>query len=92
MSFRILPLSHGETLVTTKWLVNKNAQEGIDYDLDTLTKVWLSTNDQDRELVEETFRGTGSPSYTPGPFSEIAENGVCQFVDWYCDTMKNRLG
>ncbi|WP_261844904.1 aromatic ring-hydroxylating oxygenase subunit alpha [Aliamphritea ceti] len=92
LSFRILPLGHGETLVTTKWLVNKNAQEGVDYDLDTLTKVWLSTNDQDRELVEETFRGTGSPSYTPGPFSEIAENGVCQFVDWYCDTMKTRLG
>ncbi|MEO9273737.1 aromatic ring-hydroxylating dioxygenase subunit alpha [Marinomonas sp. 5E14-1] len=91
LSFRILPLSSGETLVTTKWLVPKEAQEGVDYDLDTLTKVWLATNDQDRELVEETYRGVQSPAYVPGPFSEVAENGVCQFVDWYCKTMAQRL-
>ncbi|SBS32192.1 Anthranilate 1,2-dioxygenase large subunit [Marinomonas aquimarina] len=91
LSFRVLPLSSGETLVTTKWLVPKDAQEGVDYDLDNLTKVWLATNDQDRELVEETFLGVQSPAYVPGPFSDIAENGVCQFVDWYCDIMKKRL-
>ena len=91
LSFRILPLGRGETLVTTKWLVNNQAQEGVDYDLDTLTKVWLATNDQDRELVEETFQGTLSPIYQPGPFSDIAENGVCQFVDWYCETMLQKL-
>ncbi|WP_067098987.1 aromatic ring-hydroxylating oxygenase subunit alpha [Marinomonas atlantica] len=91
LSFRVLPLSSGETLVTTKWLVPKDAVEGEDYDLDDLTKVWLATNDQDRQLVEETFKGVQSPAYKPGPFSDIAENGVCQFVDWYCDTMKKRL-
>ncbi|MCZ2722589.1 aromatic ring-hydroxylating dioxygenase subunit alpha [Marinomonas sp. 15G1-11] len=91
LSFRVLPLSSGETLVTTKWLVHKDAVEGVDYDLETLTKVWVDTNNQDRELVEETFRGVSSPSYIPGPFSDIAENGVCQFVDWYCDTMKAKL-
>ena len=91
LSFRVLPLSSGETLVTTKWIVPKSAVEGVDYDLDNLTKVWLATNDQDRELVEETFRGVQSPAYQPGPFSDIAENGVCQFVDWYCETMKKRL-
>lgn len=91
LSFRVLPLSSGETLVTTKWIVPKDAVEGVDYDIDTLTKVWLATNDQDKQLVEETFRGVSSPSYIPGPFSDIAENGVCQFVDWYCDTMKQKL-
>ncbi len=91
LSFRVLPLSSGETLVTTKWIVPKDAVEGVDYDLDHLTKVWLATNDQDRQLVEETFRGVSSPAYVPGPFSDIAENGVCQFVDWYCDTMKKKL-
>lgn len=69
----------------------KDAVEGQDYQLDDLTKVWIATNDQDRQLVEETFRGVRSPAYKPGPFSDIAENGVCQFVDWYCETMKNRL-
>lgn len=91
LSFRVLPLNSGQTLVTTKWLVPKDAVEGVDYDLDNLTKVWLATNDQDKKLVEETFRGVSSPSYIPGPFSDIAENGVCQFVDWYCDTMKKKL-
>ncbi|WP_380180800.1 SRPBCC family protein [Kalamiella sp. sgz302252] len=91
LSFRVLPLGPNETLVTTKWLVHKDAQEGVDYDLDRLTKVWLATNDQDRELVEGTQAGVKSPAYQPGPFSTLAENGVCQFDDWYCATMKNRL-
>ncbi|MGP8308858.1 aromatic ring-hydroxylating oxygenase subunit alpha [Vibrio sp. YIC-376] len=91
LSFRVLPMSTGETLVTTKWLVPKDAVEGVDYDIDDLTKVWLATNDQDRQLVEETYKGLSSPAYIPGPFSDIAENGVCQFVDWYCETMKGRL-
>ncbi|GGJ93756.1 aromatic ring-hydroxylating oxygenase subunit alpha [Pseudomonas matsuisoli] len=91
LSFRVLPIGPNETLVTTKWLVNENAQEGIDYDLDRLTKVWIATNDQDRQLVEGAQAGVNSPSYEPGPYSEIAENGVCQFDDWYCATMLERL-
>jgi len=91
LSFRVLPLGPGETLVTTKWLVPADAVEGVDYDLKRLTEVWMATNDQDRQLVEETYRGVTSPSYVPGPFSDIAENGVCQFVDWYCETMKKKL-
>lgn len=37
ISFRVLPISAEETLVTTKWLVHKDAVEGVDYDLDELT-------------------------------------------------------
>lgn len=69
----------------------ESAVEGVDYDLDRLTKLWLATNDQDRRLVEGTFAGVSSPAYEPGPFSENAENGVCQFDDWYCSTMLERL-
>lgn len=91
LSFRVLPVSSGQTLVTTKWLVPKDAVEGVDYDLKHMTEVWTATNEQDRQLVEETFRGVSSPSYIPGPFSEISESGVCQFVDWYCAIMKRKL-
>ncbi|WP_020407845.1 aromatic ring-hydroxylating oxygenase subunit alpha [Hahella ganghwensis] len=91
VTFRVLPLGVDSTLVTTKWLIHKDAQEGKDYDLDHLTKVWPATNDQDRRLVEESYIGVGSPAYTPGYFSEVAENGVCQFVDWYCETMKKQV-
>ncbi|MBI6855572.1 aromatic ring-hydroxylating dioxygenase subunit alpha [Pseudomonas cichorii] len=91
LSFRVLPIGPNETLVTTKWIVRKSAQEGVDYDLDRLTKVWLATNDQDRMLVEGAQVGVNSPAYEPGPFSSVAENGVCQFDDWYCETMLERL-
>ncbi|WP_434652831.1 aromatic ring-hydroxylating dioxygenase subunit alpha [Pseudomonas sp. R3-56] len=91
LSFRVLPIGPDETLVTTKWLVPNTAVEGVDYEIDRLTKVWLATNDQDRRLVEGTQAGITSPSYEPGPFSDIAEKGVCQFDDWYCETMLKRL-
>lgn len=91
LSFRVLPLGPGETQVTTKWLVPKTAQEGVDYDLHNLTRVWIATNDQDRELVEGTHAGVLSPAYQPGRYSDLAENGPNQFDDWYCHTMQQRL-
>lgn len=89
--FRILPISPTETEVTTKWLVHKDAVEGVDYDLETLTRVWLNTNDEDRQVVEENQKGILSPAYEPGPYSTIQEEGVIQFVDWYCNVMSKRL-
>lgn len=90
--FRILPISPTETEVTTKWLVHKDAVEGVDYDLKNLTQVWIATNDEDRAVVEENQRGVNSPAFIPGPYSRIQEDGVIQFVDWYCRTMTDRLG
>lgn len=89
--FRILPISPTETEVTTTWLVAADAVEGVDYDLKTLTEVWLNTNDEDRQVVEENQKGILSPAYEPGPYSTIQEEGVIQFVDWYCGTMAGRL-
>ncbi|MBG1233638.1 aromatic ring-hydroxylating oxygenase subunit alpha [Aestuariivirga litoralis] len=89
--FRILPISATETEVTTKWLVHKDAVEGVDYDLENLTEVWMNTNDEDRQVVEENQKGILSPAYEPGPYSTIQEEGVIQFVDWYCNIMQDRL-
>jgi phenylpropionate dioxygenase-like ring-hydroxylating dioxygenase large terminal subunit len=36
VTFRLLPLSATETTLTTKWLVHKDAVEGVDYDLKEL--------------------------------------------------------
>ena len=91
ITFRVIPLSATETAVTTKWLVHKDAVEGIDYRLDELIHVWTETNDQDRQIVEENARGIHSPAYQPGPYSEIHEGGVAQFVDWYSTFMQERL-
>ena len=89
--FRILPISPTETEVTTKWLVHKDAVEGVDYDLQKLTEVWLATNDEDRRVVEENQRGILSPAYQPGPYSPTQEAGVIHLIDWYCGLMSRRL-
>ncbi|MFI3904055.1 aromatic ring-hydroxylating dioxygenase subunit alpha [Ochrobactrum sp. S1502_03] len=91
ISFRVLPISAEETMVTTKWLVHKDAVEGVDYDLNELTHVWLQTNDQDRQIVEENAVGIRSPAYLPGPYSVEHEGGVMQFLEWYTNTVTPRL-
>jgi Rieske 2Fe-2S family protein len=91
ITFRVLPISATETAVTTKWLVHKDAIEGVDYDLDELIHVWTTTNDEDRRIVEEAALGIRAPTHEPGPYSQIHEGGVIQFVDWYADLMERRL-
>lgn len=91
VSFRVLPLGPCETQLTTRWLVHKDAVEGVDYRLDELTHVWRATNDQDRRIVEENQRGIASPAYEPGPYAPEDEDGSRQFVDWYCAAMRKSL-
>jgi Rieske 2Fe-2S family protein len=90
--FRVTPISPTETEVTTKWLVHKDAVEGVDYDLQRLTEVWIATNDEDREVVEFNQMGINSPAYEPGPYSPTQESGVLQFVEWYLSTLKRNSG
>ena len=92
LSFRVLPLGPMETMVTTKWMVHKDAVEGVDYTLEELTKVWTATNDQDRQIVEENQRGILSPAYQPGPYNQIHESGPIQFVEWYRDSLTQKIG
>jgi Rieske 2Fe-2S family protein len=91
ISFRVLPLGPTRTQLTTKWLVHRDAQEGRDYELEELTRVWRATNEQDRRIVQENQIGVSAPLYEPGPFAEPQETGVRQFVDWYCASLKPRL-
>jgi len=90
--FRVMPLGPQQTVVTTKWLVNKDAVEGVDYDPTHLRRVWDATNEQDRRLAEENQRGINSKGYQPGPYSESFEFGVIDFVNWYGDKMIENLG
>jgi len=82
--FSAFPVAPDETLVVAKWLVHKDAVEGVDYQLDELTALWNATNLQDRDLVENNQRGVNSRGYTPGPYSAEAETLLMNFVDWYC--------
>lgn len=91
ISFRVLPLGPRRTQLTTKWLVNREAVEGVDYDLNELTHVWLATNDQDSRIVSENQIGVSAPTYDPGPYSPAHESGVSQFLDWYVSRLQARL-
>ncbi|WP_119153479.1 aromatic ring-hydroxylating oxygenase subunit alpha [Caldimonas tepidiphila] len=88
VSFSVLPIAPGETLVRTTWCVHKDAVEGVDYDVANLTKVWNATNDQDRRLVEESQVGVASGAYEPGPYSPYTEELVEKFCNWYVGRMR----
>ena len=87
--FSAMPTAPNETVVTCKWLVHKDAVEGVDYDVDRLTELWNVTNLQDREFVENNQRGVNSFGYTPGPYCEEDEAYVRRFTDWYCDKARS---
>ncbi|HET6470014.1 MAG TPA: aromatic ring-hydroxylating dioxygenase subunit alpha [Geminicoccaceae bacterium] len=91
IAFRILPVGPEETLLTTKWLVHKDAVEGVDYEVENLTHVWRRTNEQDRRVVEINQQGINSRAYEPGPYSRQSEFGVIHFVEWYCAEIERQL-
>lgn len=89
--FRVLPVSAQESIVTTKWFVHKDAEEGVDYNVDTLRHVWDATNEQDKVLGERNQTGINSMGYQPGPYSETYEFGVINFLQWYSDTIQKNM-
>ena len=92
VTFSVLPVDAEHSLLRTKWLVHKDAVEGVDYDLENLTSVWLATNDQDSTLVGYCQNSMASPAYEPGPYSPHTEMLVEKFVNWYCGRMSEHVG
>lgn len=86
--FNLFPLAADRTLVRTKWLVSQDAVEGVDYDLEHLTSVWLETNQQDAQLVEMAHAGTLSAGYRPGPYSRFTEKSLDDWTTWYIGRMR----
>jgi glycine betaine catabolism A len=80
--FSAIPVGPQETRVESKWVVHKDAVEGIDYTIESLTETWTKTNWQDRELAERNQRGVNGIGYVPGPYS-LDEDFVIRFGDWY---------
>lgn len=87
ITFNVMPISSSQSLVRTTWLVNKDAEEGKDYDPEHLMNCWTQTNGQDRQLVERNYQGVLSNAYKPGPYSP-SEVFVDNFVSWYVKQIK----
>jgi glycine betaine catabolism A len=90
IAFSVLPLAPDRTLLRTTWLVHPDAEEGTDYDRDTLLKVWTATNEQDGDLVARAQRGVTSPAYEPGPYAPT-EDHVEAFCRWYVSRLRAHL-
>lgn len=86
-TMRLTAVSSSQTVIDLAWLVDKDAKEGVDYDLDRLVEFWKITGEQDWKLCENNFSGIESSHYTPGPYAPI-ESDVAKFVDWYTDRMR----
>lgn len=91
-SFSALPISAGETLVHSKWLVHKDAVPEIDYDPAYLQHLLSVTNQQDIALTEANQRGVNSVAYRPGPYVPQDESWCLDFADWYCREMQSYIG
>jgi glycine betaine catabolism A len=89
--FSVLPIAPDRTLVRTTWLVHADAEEGVDYDVPTVNRVWSATNRQDGAFVARAQRGVEDPGYQPGPYSEV-EGDVDAFVTWYISRVAAHLG
>ena len=86
-----IPLGPQETLVTGKWFVHNDAVEGVDYHVESLVALWLNTNKQDIELVENNQCGANGIGYEPGPYSAHTEGFVEKFTTWYAGRLAAHL-
>jgi Rieske 2Fe-2S family protein len=85
--YHFTPVSIDRADCDITWLVNGDAEEGIDYDKEKLTWLWDVTTQADKAIIERNQQGVNSRYYVPGPFSTM-EGYAWKFVSWYIDTMK----
>ena len=89
VSTRLLPAGPQRTTIRVWWLVDANAVEGRDYDLQKLMPFWQQTSEQDWKICERQQRGVSSSAYTPGPYSTFKEYNVDSFVQWYLNGVRD---
>jgi glycine betaine catabolism A len=85
---RLLPRGPSRTDISVQWLVDREAQEVTDYQLERLLPFWQLTSEQDWSLCERNQLGVGSPAYLPGPYSPSREYNVIAFDEWYLASMR----
>jgi len=89
-TMRLTAVSPSSTMIDLTWLVDANAKEHVDYNIDRLIEFWKITGEQDWELCENNFRGVESSHYQPGPYAPV-ELDVARYVDWYVERMREGI-
>lgn len=85
--YRFIPKGLKETEMKVVWFVQGDAQEGIDYDLDSLTWLWHETTQEDEYIVKRNSAGVNSSFYEPGPYHPEFEALCMKFVSWYLNCL-----
>jgi len=80
--YRFIPLTASASAMEIIWLVNSDAMEGVDYDLDKLTWLWRVTTEADKRITEDNQKGVNSRYYEPGPYSPAEPNAI-RWIEWY---------
>jgi len=86
---RMLPAGQRTTKMQSWWLVDKDAREGEDYEVDRLIPFWHMTNEQDWDICRWQQKGIDSIGYAPGPLSQRKEYNVDAFIRWYLQQMRS---
>ena len=80
--YRFIPHGIQTTECEIIWLVNEDAEEGVDYDIERMVWLWSVTTEADKLIIEKNQQGVNSRYYRPGPYSP-REDWCGRFVDWY---------
>jgi len=83
----VRPLDAGRTRWVTHWYVDDRAVAGVDFDVDELTRVWRTTNQQDVALCEGTQLGVASRRFVPGPLHPRRESAIGAALEVYRQLM-----
>ena len=89
-TFTFIPRGPMKTDVEIMWLVDENASEGKDYNIDELTWMWNETTIADKRIIENNQNGVLSRKYKPGPLSTM-EIGLEKLKNWYLNHLKKKL-
>jgi Rieske 2Fe-2S family protein len=85
--YRSVPLTVDKTAFELIWLVDGEAQEGRDYQVDDLLWMWEYTSVEDKKIIEYNQAGVNSAFFEPGPYTPMEEDGA-RYIDWYVASMR----
>ncbi|MEC7857944.1 MAG: aromatic ring-hydroxylating dioxygenase subunit alpha [Bacteroidota bacterium] len=89
-TFTFIPKGPNDTDIEIMWLVNENAIEGVDYNVEDLTWMWHRTTLEDKRIIEDNQKGVLSKKYEPGPLSKM-EMGLEKLKKWYLKHLEESI-
>ncbi len=82
VGYRFIPRALQKTDIEVVWMVRADAEDGKDYDKDTLTWLWQVTSLDDERIIKNNQSGVNSCFFEPGPLGEM-ESSIQDFYDFY---------